>query len=144
MYTVTPKTNTSQEFTLRDPSAPARQVPSGEVGTGPLAGPAGSPSGGPLRRGRTGYGPGAPSPFPTSFPAVTWRGARGRDRAGAWRLKEGVRAGEGEGTQRVGGSAGRCGVTMTTGPEAACEVTRTRLAQSHVSGGGGAAPGPRP
>lgn len=95
--------------------------------------------GGSQRRGR-GYGPSAPSPFPTSFLAVTWSGAGGG--AGARPREEGVR----EGTQRVGGSAGRCGVTMTTGPEAAREVTGTRLARSHVSGdrGGGAAPGPRP
>lgn len=93
-------------------------------------------------RGR-GYWPSAPSPFPTSFPAVTWRGAHGWGRGPGSRRRG---PGGEEGTQRVGGSAGCCGVTMTTGPKAAREVTRTRLAQGHVSsgGGGGAAPEPRP
>ena len=96
--------------------------------------------GGSQRRGR-GYGPSAPSPFPTSFLAVTWSGAGGG--AGARPREEGV----GKGRSGLGEAfAGRCGVTMTTGPEAAREVTGTRLARSHVSGdrGGGAAPGPRP
>lgn len=79
-------------------------------------------------RGR-GYGHSALSRFPTSFPAVTWRVVE----AGAAATEGGAPGGEGEGTRPAGGSAGRCGVTMTTGPEAAREVTRTRLAPDHVS-----------
>lgn len=79
-------------------------------------------------RGR-GYGHSALSRFPTSFPAVTWRVVE----AGAAAAEGGGPGGEGEGTRPAGGSAGRCGVTMTTGPEAAREVTKTRLAPDHVS-----------
>lgn len=43
---------------------------------------------------------------------------------------------EGEGVQ-VEESAGRCGVTMTTGLEAAREVTGTRLALGHVGSDAG-------
>lgn len=115
MHTAMPKTNTSQGFTLQDPRAFAcapQALPPGRCparragGIGPLAGPAGSPKEGPSRRGRRGYGPGAPSPFPTSFPAITWRGARGWDQAGARRRKEGVRAGKGRGHSGLGEALG--------------------------------------
>lgn len=92
----------------------------------------GSRPGRPHASGRKGLRPQRPLPLPDLLP--------GRHVARGW---VGVR-GEGKGTRRAGESAGSCGVTMTTGPEAACEVTRTRLAPGHVSVRGGAALGPAP
>lgn len=67
------------------------------------------------------------------FRVITWRVAAGGGPAAGG----GGPGREGEGTQQVEESAGRCGVTMTTGPEAAREVTGTRLALSHVSSDAG-------
>lgn len=135
-------------FRLCPPSAPAGQVPSEEGRRDWAAGRSrGKPQRGPFEAGTKGLRPRRPLPLPDLLPGHhvargAWLGPGG----GPAVAEGGGPGGEGEGTQRVGGSAGRCGVTMTTGPEAACEVTRTRLARSHVSGdgGGGAAPGPRP
>lgn len=89
------------------PGAPAGLASKERAGwIGPFPGPAGSPSTGPSRRGGRGYGPSAPSPFPTSFPAVTWRGARGWNGAGARRRKEGVRVGKGRGLSGLGEALG--------------------------------------
>lgn len=110
-----------------------------------FAGPQEAP-GRPSEAGRKGLRPQRPLPLPDLLPGRHVARAAWLQPGGGPAAEGGGPGGEGEGTQRVGGSAGRCGVTMTTVPEAACEVTRTRLAQSHVSGGGGggAAPGPRP
>lgn len=104
-------------------------------GAGPPAGPE-KPQRRPIEAERKGL----PAHHPHPFPAITCRVAGG----GGRRQRKGG-SGSGRGRQ-VGESAGRCGVTMTTGPEAAREVTGTRLARGHVScgGGGGAALGPAP
>lgn len=112
MYTVMPTTNPSQEFTPQDPRAFARTPKPGLLvrKKGGLdqavRGSRGKPQEGPPGRGGRGYGPSAPSPFPTSFPAITWRGARGWNRAGARRRKEGVRVGKGRGLSGLGEALG--------------------------------------
>lgn len=141
----------SQGFRLRPQAgASGRSRRAGQQGARRLdravPGSRGKPQHGPFEAGRKGLRPQRPLPLPDLLPGRHVARGAWLERGGGPAAEGGGPGGEGEGTQRVGGSAGRCGVTMTTGPEAACEVTRTRLAQRHVSGdgGGGAAPGPRP
>lgn len=77
---------------------------------------------------RKGLRPQRPLPLPDLLPGRHVERSWGRGGGPAIERR-------GSGKGRSGwGSAGRCGVTMTTGPEAAREVTGTRLARSHVSG----------